>query len=116
MKDPICKPCPNRKSCKGLCPPLQWVNGNVERREPLLKYSLDKVKARDYKPLLHDLIRSRQVDRIEEIRGIQDVITRAIAGMLYALVSVDEIAGIMSVTRSAVYQRVRALDKEKAAG
>ena len=113
MRDPICKPCPNRKACKGLCPPLQWVNGNVARKEPLLKYSIDAVKAQDYKPLLSDLIRSRQIDRIEEIREIQDTTTRAIAGMIYALVSVEDIAGLIELSRTTIYQRVKALGRDK---
>ena len=116
MRDPICKPCPNRKACKGLCPPLQWVNGNVARKEPLLKHSIDSMKAQDYKPLLSDLIRSRQEDRIDEIRCVDDITIRAIAAMCYADISMSDIIGLMTLSRTAIYQKIRDFEKEKAAG
>ena len=52
-RDEICRlgKCPNVGVCKGLCPPLVYVNGKSKSKEVLLSNLIDpeKIEFRDYK-------------------------------------------------------------------
>ncbi len=102
LLDPICKSCRNRTDCKTPCPPVQWIDGNVSRREPLMSdMSIDSdhtpAAARDYNAVIADLLRARTQD-IDNIRAIKDTRIRAIASMLAVNLSRQDIAELLSMS------------------
>lgn len=106
LNDPICSACPNKFikykdkkiPCPHLCLPLQWVNGNKARKEPLFEDIKKKPPAsRDYNITLSELIDDKQtaLERISEIPGIKK---RAIASMLIVNISRQDVADLLSMS------------------
>lgn len=120
MNDPICTYCRNRAtkvsffvngvrvekkiSCQNPCAPLTWINGRVPRKEPLLEDPREIYSQPDYNETLHNIIRAKQSDHITEIREIKDNKIRAIASMLYANMSVNQISRLLKCHRKTVYR------------
>lgn len=102
MHDPVCAGCNNIANCPKPCPPVQWIDGNQSRREPLLRdMAVDNdrtpVAARDYNRVIADVLRARR-GRIEDIRAIDNIRIRAIAALAYAGISQHQIARLLHVS------------------
>ena len=100
----LCGGCSNVGKCQSLCLPLVWVDGNVSRKENLLKdpYSYPN-ESSDYNEILSNLMDEKRENHIEEIRTIENFRTRAIASMIYASIPVSKVADILGCSRSIIY-------------
>jgi hypothetical protein len=97
ISDPLCDKCPN-KPCKGLCPPMQWINGNTPSKEVLLTdLNTQDMESRDYKEDLIEMIEHRQA-RITSALDIKQVKHRAIAILLLAGISQKDISELFSMS------------------
>ena len=69
IDEPLCNECPNKKTCKHLCPPMTWINGNSPTKEILLSEICEKdLEYKDYNKDLAELIEDRQ-SRINSAPG-----------------------------------------------
>lgn len=114
LRDDICLNCCNRKHCRGLCPPLVWVNGRTESKEPLLTDIIGTAKDleyQDYKEVISELAEDREereawkFDKIEEILKIDGFIPRAIAAMLFFNIPKNKICALLKISRTHFYRK-----------
>jgi len=91
IDDELCQDCPNNQRgkkkkavCRGLCPPMAWINGNVPTREVLLSSIQTKnLEYKNYNDDLAELIEDHQY-RLDKTLNIEDMKQRAIAILLLA--------------------------------
>lgn len=118
LKDDVCKYCEMVKTCPNgkLCAPLAWIDGNIKRREPLLRDISRSVAAdntQDYNHILSDMIQdARSRDAADEAKltaliQSADYRTRAIGLMLIAKIPITDIAGLLHITRQTVWALTR---------
>jgi hypothetical protein len=95
-------PCPN------ICRPMMWINGKEPRKENLLQdpNHEERRERQDYNAVLAKLIKQRQTNHIEEIREMDDLTMRAIACMLWADISITDIARITHSHRDTFYKKI----------
>lgn len=111
IKDDVCKFCPLLNTCKSkdLCAPLSWVDGNLKRKEPLIrdlsKASID-FEYSNYNEVLSELIMDAgqkskaAINRIKAILLIQDYRLRGIGAMMLFNVSKEEICRLLNISIS----------------
>jgi hypothetical protein len=109
LNDPLCVGCNNsmmtfiykgqeiKRACPGLCMPMQWVNGNQARREPLVEDMRKRLSDHNYNITLSELIEDRQT-ALEKIADIEDTRRRAIAAMLTVGITKNEVATLLSMS------------------
>jgi hypothetical protein len=114
LKDDVCKFCPLLNTCKSksLCAPLTWVDGNLKRKEPLIR-DLSKASGEfeysNYNDALAELITDAEqksgtaIKRIKEIFLIQDYRTRGIGAMIFFKIPQKEIAHLLNITRQQLW-------------
>lgn len=103
--DELCQACQNKGQCEFICLPMKWIDGNIERREKLLNDDhIDESMMENYNETLHERIRAKQLDRMEEIRTIKDIKIRAVAALLSAEISITDISKLFQNNRSSVYK------------
>jgi hypothetical protein len=116
--DPLCEGCPNHKDnhCKGLCPPLQWIDGNAETKEvipskPIFSHGIEQI---DYNQVLSDFITDKQatdIDRLDTIRSIKDYRIRIIAASILAFVPQKEIGKIAHISQGRISKLYHAIKR-----
>ena len=115
--DDICAGCPNKpdKHCKGLCPPLKWINGRAETIEVIpdtpIQHGIEQV---DYNQYIYELIASAQstdADKIDTIRSIADYRTRAIAACILAYIPQQKIAEFAHISQGRISKLYRAIKR-----
>lgn len=120
LNDPICEYCPNKlikfytddaefdMPCPNLCYPLTWIDGDVSRKERLLKHpEREDRKAREnYNDVINKLSKEKSKNHIEQIWAINDITMRAIAAMLWARISIQAISELLQISRQAVYKKM----------
>jgi hypothetical protein len=102
IDDELCQGCPNNDkeepACKGLCPPMTWINGNVASKEVLLTdINTREMEYRDYKDDLIEMIEHRQ-NRIDSAKGIIGIKYRAIAILLLAGITQKDISELFCMS------------------
>jgi hypothetical protein len=112
-QDDICLTCPNYKDdhCKGLCPPLQWINGRSETKEIIpdnpIKYGIEQI---DYNQYIHEVITDNNINmeyRVEQLRSIADYRLRAIAACVLAHIPQTQIAKLTHSSQSRISRLYR---------
>jgi endonuclease III-like uncharacterized protein len=91
IDDELCKDCPNNQQgkkkkavCKGLCPPMRWINGNTQTKEVLMSsIRSQELEFKDYNKDLAELIEDRQW-KLDKSLSLEDTKQRAIAILLMA--------------------------------
>ena len=115
--DDICETCPNKSDnhCRGLCPPLKWINGRHETAEIIpdkpVKYGVEQL---DYNTYLHELISSAQAtdaDKIDTIRSISNYRVRAIAACILAYIPQQQIAKFAHISQGRISKLYRAVKR-----
>jgi hypothetical protein len=125
LHDPLCAGCQNKMiyyattnkegkieekkiPCPHICPPIQWINGKSPRKENLLKdpEHEERRQRQDYNAVLAKLIKQKKINHIEEIREISNLTMRAIACMLWADISITDIAKITHCHRDTFYKKI----------
>jgi hypothetical protein len=99
-QDYICANCINKSICKGLCPLMVDINGNIPLREPLtsdIMTSQAMATQSDYNVVLAELIEDKQA-QYEFISMIPDIRKRAIASMLACDLTKRNIASILKLS------------------
>lgn len=107
--DPICNGCQNQGTCSGLCPPMQWINGNVGLREALLDDPVEP--SSDYNLILAEGIETHRQEYSEAIANETDLRKKCIGVLLEADFRITEIARVMKLTRRTIY-RIRDAKEE----
>ena len=102
IDDELCQGCPNNNkkqpTCKGLCPPMRFINGNVQSREVLLTdINTKEMEYRDYKDDLIEMIENRQA-RVNRAIDIPEVRQRAISILLLAGITQKDISNLFSMS------------------
>ena len=112
--DELCQGCINIKVCKGLCPVMKFIDGRSETRELILDHphQLENCDSRDYKEVICSLMDKRQENHIEDIRAINDLNIRAIACMIWADISINEISKIIKMHRVSCYKKIASFIKD----
>jgi len=109
-KDELCKQCPNRKSCKGPCPPIRWIDGNVELQEKILSDPCDdRHCAENYNTVLAqiiDKVNQNNNNIILQIRSIRNERIRVIASLLHADIPVRRISTYVRLSKSQIYRLI----------
>jgi hypothetical protein len=104
----ICAGCKNKGRCESPCSPLNWIDGNVPRRENFINEAMLKFNHPDYKDVLYDLsCHKNPQDRREDIKQITDIRIRAICAMLAVDIPKAEIASLLSISRVHLYRLLR---------
>ena len=104
----ICKHCKNRGRCEFLCAPLEWIDGDVPRRENFINEIMFKFERQDYNTALYDLSQHKTPpNRQEEIAIIPDIQTRAILSMMSVRISKRQIASLLHVSRMTITRLLR---------
>ena len=118
LKDDVCKYCEMVKTCPNgkLCAPLAWIDGNIKRREPLIR-DLSKASGEfeysNYNDALAELITDAEqksgtaIKRIKEIFLIQDYRTRGIGAMIFFKIPQREIARLLNISEARVSQIIK---------
>lgn len=116
--DPLCESCPNHKDnhCKGLCPPMQWINGNAETKEiiprkPIISHGVELI---DYNQYLAEVITDREatdIERLNTIRALKDYRTRIIAASILAYVPQQQIAKIAHISQGRISKLYHAIKR-----
>jgi len=115
--DDICKICPNMADnhCKGLCPPLKWINGRAETQEIIpdkpIKNGIQQI---DYNTYCYEMIASAQAtdaDKIDTIRSISNYRIRAIAACILAYIPQQQIAKIAHISQGRISKLYRAVKR-----
>ena len=118
-QDDICLLCPNYEdnNCRGLCPPLQWINGRAETKEIIpdapIRYGIDQI---DYNEYLYGLITDKSAtdsDRLDTIRSIKDYRLRIIAAAILAYVPQQQIAKYAHISQGRISKLYRATVPKK---
>jgi hypothetical protein len=120
LNDPLCEQCPNKVMkdkkqkirCPALCLPMIWINGRTGRKENLLRKPLEERPYEDYNDILSKLIAQKRENHIEAIRNIEDITIRALAAMLWADISMAEIAKITRTNRTTFYKKIASFTKD----
>jgi predicted DNA-binding protein YlxM (UPF0122 family) len=88
---------------------MQWIDGRVPLKEKLLKDPAirDKIPIQDYNNVISNLITKKNKNHIDEIRNIHDLTVRAISCMLWADISIKQIAPILKMSRQSVYKKMK---------
>lgn len=103
----ICEQCDNRHECRKTCAPLVWVNGTAPCREVIMtNVDFDQLDVRDYKEVLHEVMRAKEKDHIKEIRTIEDQRIRAVAAMLHAGLKMPWISKFIGLSERWIYQMI----------
>jgi hypothetical protein len=89
-----------------------WINGRTGRKENLLKKPLEERPYEDYNDILSRLIEQKRENHIEAIRNIEDITIRALAAMLWADISMAEIAKITRTNRTTFYKKIASFTKD----
>lgn len=112
--DELCQNCVNIKVCKGLCPVMMFIDGRAETRELILDHpnQLENCETRDYKEVICSLMDKRQANHIEDIRAISDLNIRAMACMIWADISINEISKIIKIHRVSCYKKIASFIKD----
>jgi hypothetical protein len=114
LRDDVCLKCCNRKSCRGLCPPLLWANGRVEGKERLLSDIIDTTKDlayQDYKDVINELADDREqrdaqkMGMIAKIVEIKELLPRSIAALLFFEVPKNKICALLKISRTHFYRK-----------
>lgn len=111
LKDDVCNFCPLLNTCKSndLCAPLLWIDGNVKRREPLIRdlaKSSGEFEYSNYNEVLSELITDAgqkskaAINRIKAILLIQDYRLRGIGAMMLFNVRKEEICRLLNISIS----------------
>ena len=92
--DPLCDTCPNKiikymdngeekeMPCQGLCPPMQWIDGNAASKETLMAdLNTKDMEYRDYKDSLIEMMEHKQA-RIESALDFTKARHKAISILL----------------------------------
>jgi hypothetical protein len=113
-QDDICLKCPNYpdEHCKGLCPPLQWINGRQETKEiiPSKPIIVQGIELIDYNTALHEMIEDKQatdIDKLDSIRSIKEYKLRMIAACILAYIPQAEIAKLAHISQSRISRLYR---------
>jgi hypothetical protein len=113
-QDDICLTCPNYKDdhCRGLCPPLQWINGRQETKEiiPSKPIIVQGIELIDYNTALHEMIEDKQatdIDKLDSIRSIKEYKLRMIAACILAYIPQAEIAKLAHISQSRISRLYR---------
>jgi hypothetical protein len=117
--DDLCKPCPNFNDnhCKGLCPPMQWIDGNQETIEiiptskPIISHGIEQL---DYNQALAEMITDKQstdIDRLESIRSIKDYRLRLIAACILAYIPQTQISKYAHISQGRISKLYRAIKR-----
>ena len=116
--DDLCKPCPNYKDdhCKGLCPPMQWINGRSETKEiipdtPISSHGVEQI---DYNEAIYEMIadkRATDTDRLETIRTIANYKLRAIAACTLAYIPQKEIGKFAHISQGRISNLYRTIKR-----
>lgn len=113
--DDICTGCPNRPNCKGLCPPLKWIDGRAETIEIIPDAPVQHgIEQADYNQYIYELISSAQstdADKIDTIRSIADYRIRAIAACVLAYIPQSKIAEFAHISQSRISKLYRAIKR-----
>lgn len=106
----ICPFCKNNTLCLLPCLPIQWIDGNKARKEPLLKHPAEQQPSADYNQTISELIEdkaARNDERIEAIRAIEQPRRRLVcAGILVGMTQkqISQQAHISQGRISRIYQ------------
>lgn len=114
-KDEICNFCKIAANCKtkDVCAPLDWIDGNKSRKEPLIRdlsQSTGDFEYSDYNTVLAELIEDKKyktetgIEKIKQILLIQDYRTRGIGAMLLFNIPRVDIARILHITEGRLSQ------------
>ena len=108
--DPVCATCPNRiiqymdggeekeMPCRGLCPPLQWIDGNATSKETLMAdLNTKDMEYRDYKDSLIEMMEHKQA-RIESALDFRNVKHQAISILLLAGITQKDISRLFRMS------------------
>ena len=115
--DEICKGCPNKpdQHCKGLCPPLRWINGRAETIEAIPDdINRCGIQQQDYNQYIYEIISSQQAsdaDKIDTIRSIKDYRIRAIAACILAYIPQEQIAKFAHISQGRISKLYRAVKR-----
>lgn len=117
--DPLCDTCPNKlityyddgiekqMPCRGLCPPMQWIDGNTSSKETLMTdINAKNLEYRDYKDDLIEMMEHRQA-RIKDAIDISSVKHRAIAILLLADFTQKDISTLFRMS----YRQINRISK-----
>ena len=118
LKDDVCKYCEMVKTCPNgkLCAPLAWIDGNIKRKEPLIRdlsKSSGEFAYSDYNSALAELIEDAEnksgtaIKKIKEIFLIQDYRTRGIGAMIFFKIPQREIARLLNISEARVSQIIK---------
>jgi DNA-directed RNA polymerase specialized sigma subunit len=92
--------------CKGKCPPLTWINGDVPLKEKIAKPdALQSIPQSSYNESISELMEDRQtrdIDRLDAIRECADTRRRMILGMLLVNCTQGQIADMMRISQTRV--------------
>jgi hypothetical protein len=106
----ICSPCKNNGQCKALCPPLQWIDGNVQRRERFITKEMLNTPQADYNEVCHELSDNKQFPiTLTDIQAISDIRHRAICSMLMVQIPKREIARLLQLSRTQLYRIIHTM-------
>ena len=113
---PICQQCVDKAHCSSLCNGIDILaNGNIPCKEILLSDPYDDHHTnRDYNKVLAE-VQTAQSITIEQIRDIDSLQLKSIAALLYADMSVSQVALQLNISPSYIYRliRVHKLNKAK---
>jgi hypothetical protein len=106
----ICKDCENKGRCEKPCIPLEWIDGNVERKEIFINERMLQYEHPDYKTIIYDLSNHKTPpNRLEEIIEIQNTTHRAICALMMARIPKKKIAMILNMSRTQLYRIIRTM-------
>jgi hypothetical protein len=88
--------------CAGLCPPMQWVNGNVGLKEALLDEQVEP--SSDYNAILADGIETHRKDYSVVIANETNLRKKCVGVLIEADFRIEEIAKVMKLTRRTIYR------------
>jgi len=104
----ICAECKNKGRCEDPCSPLEWIDGNVPRRENFINERMLQFAQPDYKTIIYDLAQHHDPpDRQEEITAIKGIRVRAICAMMAVKISKQEITELLSITRMQLHRIIK---------
>jgi predicted XRE-type DNA-binding protein len=128
LNDPVCKYCPNlcrlidvhvsdtviiavNVPCDRPCNPVQWINGRVQRIEPLASPARQNVLPQDdYKQSLAELREDkemRDIERLERIRAIKDMRCRGVFAMALADIPQTKAAALLNISQPHISRILR---------
>lgn len=109
--DDICAMCKNRETCKSPCPPMQWVNGNIQTKEVIVAdLSGEAYPYDDYNAVISQIISHNQASdasNIELIRSIKNKRRRAILALRHADIPVSDISLLLRISRRHLHRLIR---------